>query len=276
MCRIAAYVGAPVPLSRMLYDAEHSLEVQSYAPREMVSGTVNVDGTGIAWWDDDDPEPLRYVTERPPWSDPNLPTLSRRLRAGTVLATVRSATPGIPSGPGSVLPFVRADLAGSHNGFLGRFREALAPALLRSLPEDLRGAFDTLSDSALLFLLAFAHRRDDPERALGAALEATADEVIRIAEAAGADVSLNLVLASLDEVVAVRCARGVPSNSLYVLEDAGPWQDGVLLCSEPLDDSPHWREVPDEHLVRIDPSGAAMTPIDVQGTPERDPRGVGA
>lgn len=262
MCRIAAYVGAPVPLSRPLYDADHSLEVQSYAPREMVSGTVNVDGTGVAWWQDDDPEPLRYVSERPPWSDPNLPALSRRLRAGTLLATVRSATPGIPVGPGSVLPFVRADLAGSHNGYVGRFAESLAPPLLQALPEDLRGAVDTLSDSALLFLLAFAHRRADPDRSLGTALEATADEVVRIAAGAGAEVSLNLVLATLDEVVAIRCARGVPSNSLHVLEASDRWEDGVLLCSEPLDDSAGWRDVPDEHLVRIDPSGVTMRPLE--------------
>ena len=29
---------------------EHSLIVQSYKPREMISGTVNADGFGIGWY----------------------------------------------------------------------------------------------------------------------------------------------------------------------------------------------------------------------------------
>ena len=68
MCRLAGYVGAPTTLASLLYDPRHALERQAYLPREMVSGTVNVDGTGIAWWSGEEAEPMRYVSERPPWS----------------------------------------------------------------------------------------------------------------------------------------------------------------------------------------------------------------
>ena len=58
MCRLAAYAGPPAPLSALLYDPPHSLEHQAYAPRELVSGNVNVDGTGVAWWPAHEDEPL--------------------------------------------------------------------------------------------------------------------------------------------------------------------------------------------------------------------------
>ena len=45
MCRLAAYLGEPIPLAEALYRPSHSLQKQAYAPRELVDGYVNVDGT---------------------------------------------------------------------------------------------------------------------------------------------------------------------------------------------------------------------------------------
>src|SRR5262249_37113611 len=142
MCRLAAYVGPAAPLSTLLYDPLRSLEFQSYRPREQLSGFVNVDGTGVAWWDSLETEPMRYVTERPPWSDPNLPLLARRLRAIVQLAAVRSATPGMPFGPASVAPFVHEGIACAHNGYLREFKQRTRRTLLARLPDHLFAALD--------------------------------------------------------------------------------------------------------------------------------------
>ncbi|MDP8970062.1 MAG: hypothetical protein M3N52_06135, partial [Actinomycetota bacterium] len=121
---MAAYLGPPRPLSTLLYEPPRALQVQAYDPKEQLFGGVNVDGTGVAWWVDDEPAPLLYRSDRPPWSDPNLPDLSRRLRARVQLAAVRSASPGIPYGTNYVAPFVHGTLACAHNGWLGEFRRA--------------------------------------------------------------------------------------------------------------------------------------------------------
>ncbi|HEX9888931.1 MAG TPA: hypothetical protein VGA69_05605, partial [Nitriliruptorales bacterium] len=122
MCRLAAYVGPPAPLSTLLYDPPRSLQVLSYQPRELLYGSVNVDGTGIAWWDEIDQPPLRYVTASPPWSDPNLASLAPRLTGRVQLAAVRGATPDIPFGPANVAPFAHDGVAFVHNGWVGEFR----------------------------------------------------------------------------------------------------------------------------------------------------------
>ncbi len=258
MCRIAAYIGQPITLSRLLYDAPHGLEHQSYAPREMISGTVNVDGTGVVWWLDED-TPLRYTTPLPPWSDPNLPGLAPRLSGSPILATVRSATPGIPSGSGSVLPFLHDAVAGTHNGYLRRFSEATAAACVSALPSDLVGAIETLTDSAVLFLLAIAQLRESASGDLGAAAVAAVDQVVRICRDAKADCSLNLVLANADGIAAVRCARGVEANSLYTATASG----GFFLASEPLDERHDWSAVRADHVVRMDRSGIEIEPASI-------------
>ena len=44
MCRFLGYLGAPVPLSSLIYDQPHSLREQSYAPRMQDVGRINADG----------------------------------------------------------------------------------------------------------------------------------------------------------------------------------------------------------------------------------------
>ena len=108
MCRLAAYIGSEdIAASTLLYDMPMSVERMAYAPRELLSGHVNVDGTGVAWWADGPSTPLRYITEKPPWSDPNLPTLAPTFRGSPVVVAVRSATPGLSHGTDHVAPSIR-------------------------------------------------------------------------------------------------------------------------------------------------------------------------
>jgi len=256
MCRIAAYTGPPAPLASLLYAPTHSLDEQAYRPREMVSGTVNVDGTGVAWWSGADPEPLRYVTTMPPWSDPNLPTLARRLCGAPILATVRSATPGIPVENGAVLPFVHETIAGSHNGYLERFSDGVAARCLGALSAGWQGQIGTLTDSRLLFLLALQALDEAPGAGLLGACETAVTQVATIARGMDRVASLNLVLADRDSVCAARFARGVRSNSLYTSVGSN---GARRLASEPLDDD-DWTPVPDRHLLRMTADQIEVTP----------------
>lgn len=246
MCRVAFTTGANVTLSTLLYDPPHALAHQAWAPREQQHGNVNVDGTAIVWWRPDDPAPLRYVTTATPWADPNLPTLAQRLTGHTVLAAVRGATPGIGFGPDMVAPFVQDGVAFAHNGWIGGFRDDVAPGLLRALPDDLLGTIVALSDSTVLFRTMLAHRRQH-----GDLLRAVTDAVRDVAaacRAAGQPATLNVIATDGHETVATRASCGLVGNSLYLRLSRGTGR--VDIASEPLDDG-DWQAVPDDSLVHV-------------------------
>jgi glutamine amidotransferase len=260
MCRLAAYAGPPASLSSIMYEAPHSLEKQAYLPREMVSGHVNVDGTGVAWWRDGEAEPLHYVTDRPPWSDANLPRLARRFQGAPILSVVRSQTPGMSAGAAAAHPFVFDCWAGAHNGYLEGFA-TVAPALIERLDDEVRGQLDALSDSLLLFLLAVTRLRRGAS--LREALVATAAEAATLCAGIGCAASLNLVLADTGEVAALRAARGVEANSLHTLEDGERWPGGRLIASEALDEDPGWVVVPEDHVVSISADTLTVEAVEV-------------
>ncbi len=266
MCRLAAYLGPPAPLSTLLYDGEHSLYHQAYQPREMLHATVNVDGTGVVWWPDDVPPgdaPLRYVTAQTPWADTNLVALAPRLRARLMIAAVRAASPGIPYGLGQVAPFAYEHLAFSHNGWLGGFRKGTGRELAERLPADLYGAMEAVSDSIVVFKTFIKHLRAGADNELRPALQATLDEVIEVMRRAGEAATLNLVVSDGDRIVASRLSFGERHNSLYVLSGSEHHPDALVLASEPLDDDPAWWPVPAGHTVTLTPEGAETTPLDL-------------
>lgn len=254
MCRLAAYTGDPVPLSAALFDPPHSLYEQAYRPRELIHGTVNVDGTGVAWWDDESPEPIRYVTAAAPWQDANLEPIARRLRAGTLIAAVRSATPGIPIGAADVAPFVVGEFAAIHNGFISGFRGPVGRELVAALPDELHRHLDTMNDSKLLFLTVLAHHEGSLEDAMQAGL----GEITAAVRDHDLTATLNLVVAHRGEVIAARHSVGEGVNSLYVAAVEG----GHWIASEPLDEDAEWKPVPEHHLVRVTQGSVAITPVE--------------
>lgn len=254
MCRLTGYVGSPIPLAEPLYRAPHSLENQAFQPREQIHGAVNVDGTGVAWWDGDDPEPLRYVTPMAPWQDANLPALSARLTSGMFLAAVRSASPGIAIGPSNVAPFVVDTMAAVHNGRIAGFRGELGRELVNSLSADTYEYFHAVNDSLALFLTVIDRYTDDLVLATTGAL-AHVDALVRKHDS---EATLNLVVSDGTGIVAARHSVNGPLNSLYTSQRSG----GSWVVSEPLDDDADWDPVPDHHLVYLTSSGITTHPLE--------------
>lgn len=237
-------------MSALLYDAPRSLYEQAVEPCEPGGpNRINVDGTGIAWWDGQDPRPLRYRTDRPPWADENLSGLASRITAGTQLAAVRSASTGIPYGIEFSHPFVHGDLAGTHNGVIGQFRAVLARPLLARLPDHLFSAFGGMSDSLAIFLLAVAQWERDPAGGLAGALRGALTAVGEECARAGSTAKLNVALAHASGVAVVKSGYGELGNSLYVLCDGARWPGASIVASEPLDSDSGWTLVPDRHIV---------------------------
>jgi gamma-glutamyl hercynylcysteine S-oxide hydrolase len=261
MCRMAAYLGPAAPLSALLSDPPHGLAEQAWRPRH---ATVNVDGTGLAWWPAGEAArpPLRYVTGLPPWADPNLPDLAARLSGTAQLALVRSATPGLPYGAWSVAPFVHGRLAVAHNGRLEGFRGRLGRRLAERLPDDLHAELRALTDSALLAATVAAELRARPPHDLAGALAATVVEVEKACADTGGTSSTTLLAADGERVAGVRAALGGVSHTLFTLAGGQAWPGALLAASEPLDDDPGWTEVPDRHVIELTAAGVRARPID--------------
>jgi len=258
MCRMAARIGSSAPLSSLVYDAPHGLERQSYLPRELLSGHVNVDGTGVAWWPRRGAgEPLLYRTELPPWADGNLLRLLPRIEAEVEVALVRSATPGQGHGEQAVGPFVGGGLAVAHNGFVERWNERAKRPLLAALDDDLFAASRAGTDSELLFLHVLQARRGLEGAALetvvAAALRRVGDELQRLDLAARLDVLVSDGI----HVLAVRWALGLDSNSIYVRHGAG----GTVFASEPLDPSSRFVPLEPGHWARSDGAELRSGPL---------------
>ncbi|WP_314614175.1 ergothioneine biosynthesis protein EgtC [Streptomyces stackebrandtii] len=245
MCRHVAYVGEPVPLGELLVRPEHALLRQSWEPRTQTSGVVNADGFGVGWYAEGDPVPARYRRAAPIWGDLSFADLARVVRSRALLAAVRGATLPGADGEAAAAPFTAGPWLFSHNGAVTGWPASLA-ALAGTLPAEALLGLEARTDSALLWALVL-HRL----RAGDAAGTAVADTVREVAAAAPGS-TLNLLLT--DGITVTATTWG---NSLWYL--TGPGR--VAVASEPYDDDPRWREVPEHTLVTADRGDVTLTPL---------------
>ena len=246
MCRHLAYLGPPVPLASLVLDAPHGLLRQSYAPRDMRGGgTVNADGFGAGWYPEPGAGPVRYRSARPIWADTAFAGLAAATRTGALLAAVRSATVGLPVTETAAAPFTESRWLFSHNGLVRGWPGSMA-ALAAELPVTDLLTLDAGTDSALLWAL-LRHRL----RA-GAEPVAALTEVVRAVAAAAPGSRLNLLLTDGTAIWATAWSHAL---SVRISDDT------ALVASEPIDDCPEWKEVPDGHLLLARPGRHRLAPL---------------
>jgi len=229
VCRHLAWLGAPRSLGELVLEPEHGLLRQSYAPRRQRHGTMNADGWGAGFYAGGRPEPARWRSNRPLWSDASFASVAPVISAGCVLAAVRSATAGMPGDETAAAPFGSGRWLLSHNGVVDR-------AVLGPHP-----AAESVCDAAQLAAHAFEF---GPER-VG---EFVADLGKRDPAA-----RLNLLLTDGRRILATRW-----KDTLSVLRT----ERGVVVASEPYDDDPRWADVPDFHLVDVTADAVTMTGLE--------------
>jgi glutamine amidotransferase len=234
VCRHLAYLGPPVALRSLLFDAPHALVRQAQAPRHQHAGTNNPDGWGVAWGE---PPFERYRSATSMWEDASF---SGNEVASSIVAAARWATPGSVRELRNAAPFVSGQWVFSLNGFVSGFRDGYGDELRAQLSARRLHEIDGDTDSAVLFALVLD--RLDAGVAPGAALTEVA-QLVR----AGSPGALNLLLSDGESVAATAI-----DNSLFLR--TGP---GVLLASEPLDDGGAWVQIDNGSLVEND----RVTPI---------------
>lgn len=250
MCRHLAYLGPPRSLASLLYEPEQSLERQSWQPKHQREGALNADGWGVGWWDPAvTATPARYRSARPLWSDASLRSVADLVRAGAIVAAVRSATPPLPVVETGNAPFSADGWLFSLNGFVRGFAGELGEALRRDVSPVRAGAIQGSSDSEVLFALVL-DSMDGGASPTDALVAVTAHALAR------AEGRLNLLLADGARIVATACG-----NSLFVLEGEGLADGGVLVASEPLDDHAGWVQVPEGTVVEATCSGVRTSAL---------------
>jgi gamma-glutamyl hercynylcysteine S-oxide hydrolase len=191
---------------------------------------MNADGWGVGFYSATRPEPARWRSSRPLWSDISLASIAPVISSSCVLAAVRSATAGMPLDETAAAPFQHGRWLLSHNGVVDR--SVLGP----------HPAAESVCDSAQLA----AHLFDfGPERA---------GEFVADLGQRDPDARLNLLLTDGEQVLATRW-----NDTLSVL----PTADGIAVASEPFDDDPRWADVPDHHLVAIRAGEVTITDLEV-------------
>ena len=228
MCRHLAWLGAPRTVADLVLQPEHGLLRQSYQPRRQTHGLMNADGWGVGLFVPGHPEPVRWRSSRPMWSDASFASVAPVLSSGCVLAAVRSATPGMPTDESAAAPFTDGRWLLSHNGRVDR---DVLPA--QTLAE-------SVCDSAVLAAHVFAQMTTS----------SAADHLAKVVtEVAVLDPSarLGLLLTDGHRVLATTWGDEIS----YLVEP-----DGVVVASEPYDDDPRWIDVPDRHLLEVIPAAA--------------------
>ena len=229
MCRHLGWLGEPVSVASLVLDPPCGLLVQSYAPRRQKHGLLNADGWGVGFFDVvGEQTPRRWRSASPLWGDASFASVAPALRSGCVVAAVRSATVGMPIDATASAPFSDGHWLLSHNGIVDR--AVLPPSRIS----------ESTVDSALLAALIFEH-----------GLDALGDSVVEIG-AADPAARLNILAANGSRLLATTWG-----DTLSVLQR----DDGVVLASEPYDDHPGWRDVPDRRLVDVHHGEVSITAL---------------
>ncbi|SEF81046.1 glutamine amidotransferase [Thermomonospora echinospora] len=243
MCRHLGYLGPPRTLESLIFDGPHSLEVQSYAPRMTRGNLLNADGFGVGWFHQE--RAVRFRRAQPIWTDHSFREIAGAVTASCAVAAIRSATTRFPVEESCAQPFRAGARLFSHNGRVEDFDGV--EGKLRELAGDLAAVPDARApvDSALVFALAARRWREGAPLAEGLAAAVTTVAGL----SAG---SYNLLAADGTALAATTWG-----DSLFVRADPGR----VLVSSEPLDDDPGWKKVPDRSVVLADRTDVRVTSL---------------
>ena len=255
MCRFAAYLGEEIKLEELVYNFPHNLVVQSYAPKELLVGNVNLDGFGCGWYNRAvEKDPAQYATLLPIWSDYKFPTIAKAVTSNIIFSAVRNATPPFPNELSSVLPLALDNCLFLHNGSIKDY-DKCRRRLENELPDEYFNMIQSRSDRALIFA-AFMWKLseiDKGERSLKKAMIATLDWLTNQLDSIGASANLNIGITGGESMLFIRHELNGTCNSLYYNESHELLSKGVLIASEPLDEDSGWTAVPENTIIEIMP-----------------------
>ena len=241
MCRIAGYLGEPMPLNGLLATPPHSLREQARTPHELPPGVIGSDGFGVGWFVPGHLLPARFRSPLPIWVDENVDTLADHVRSSVIVAGSRTASRRMPVAIANTPPFLAGATLLAHNGEIADFQRTALEVLRAELSPSTRADIIGNTDSEYLAAVL----RDRHEATLVDRVSAMLQIVRRCVEAENTSAQLNLIVATESELVVVRHAIAAAAPSLYVKQ--GP--TGFIGASERMDESDGWRALESGEMV---------------------------
>jgi predicted glutamine amidotransferase len=266
MCRWLAYSASPVLLSRLLFEPQNSLIVQSLRARHTTFPT-NGDGFGIGWYGTRD-TPGLFRDVLPAWNDDNLRSLCDQIESRLFLAHVRAST-GTATARANCHPFRWKNWLFMHNGRIGGYEEIRREIDLLIDPAFYKHRLGTTDSEAMFYLALTYGLEHDAPRALARMVGA----VERVMTERGVEQPLRVSAVVSDSVRlwAVRYSSDVASPTMYIGRSAGALHvaglegasDGdILVLSEPLDDvGANWHAVDEGSLVAVEDGMVTAAPF---------------
>lgn len=263
MCRWLAYSGAPIALSEIIFETQHSLIDQSLSARSSVQ-TTNGDGFGVGWYDECE-YPGLYKHVQPAWNDPNLKDLCLHTQSPLFLAHVRAAT-ATAIQQTNCHPFRFKQWLFVHNGVIREFRK-LRREIALTINAELFPEIMGTTDSELMFYLALHFGMQD-DVCTGVAKMVGLIEDIGHRNGVEHPVQMSLGISNGKKVYAFRYSTEHQSRTLFhstdiaTLRDLVPVEarerlkefsdDARVVVSEPFSDlQGAWQEIPESSFVTV-------------------------
>ncbi len=264
MCRWLAYSGAPIPMSEIIFNTQHSLIDQSLCARSSEQ-TTNGDGFGVGWYDECE-YPGLYKHIQPAWNDPNLKDLCVHTESPMFLAHIRAAT-ATAIQQTNCHPFRYKQWLFVHNGVIREFRK-LRREIALSVNAELFPEIMGTTDSELMFYLAL---QLGLESNIGEAVARMVGLIEDIGHRSGVDHPVQMTLGVSDgkKVYAFRYSTENKSRTLFhsnniaALRELVPPEfrdrledfsdDARVIVSEPFSDLPGaWQAIPESSFVTVE------------------------
>ncbi len=264
MCRWLAYSGAPIAISEIVFNTQHSLIDQSLCARSSVQ-TTNGDGFGVGWYDECE-YPGLYKHIQPAWNNPNLKDLCVHTQSPMFLAHIRAAT-ATSIQQTNCHPFRYKQWLFVHNGVIREFhklRRDIAFSINAGLFPEIVGT----TDSELMFFLAL---QLGMENDVCEGVSRMVGLIEDIARRHGVDNPMQMTLGISDgeKLYAFRYSSEKKSRTLFhstsitALRELVPPEfrerledfsdDARVIVSEPFSDLPEaWQAIPESSFVTIE------------------------
>ena len=162
MCRWFVYYGDKENIINLLFIPKNSLIKQSYkkpySPMlkefNIRDHQVNVDGFGIGWYFNDNIEPCKFLSIKPPWNDVNFYNLSKCISTNLLFGHIRAIKPFSKSivHEYNCHPFSHKNFLFMHNGDISNF-SFLKKKLVTYLKDDIYLNLKGNTDSEFCFAI---------------------------------------------------------------------------------------------------------------------------
>jgi glutamine amidotransferase len=290
MCRFLAYKGQALLLEELAVLPSNSLITQSLQAKKSRK-PVNADGFGLGWYPlHNDPEPGKFVSIKPAWSDQNLIQLTKKVYSQQFFAHVRDASPGMPVAEANCHPFQYKNFLWMHNGRLGQFTKLQRP-ILNNLSDEafhtIRGSTDSEYAFAMfLDAIQFNHQASTKEMAQAVLTTIRKITKLRIAHGVTSNAFINFAVSNGRTIIVTRFSTNQNTKPASLFYAVGTFHrkkekdfrikipekkcgTDVIICSEPLTCHKNdWLKVKRNHMVIVNALGKVTTrPIAIESNP---------